>query len=306
MSGITGFIGNNLNAYLQNKYIVNGVSRQKSRERNIISYEALTVESLNGFYSFIHLAGKAHDLKKTASNNEYYEINTELTKKLFDKFLKSESKIFIFMSSVKAVADKVETVLTEQTTPNPQTPYGISKRAAEAYILSKKLSKNKRVYILRPCMVHGPNNKGNLNLLYKIIQNNIPYPLGAFENKRSFLSVKNLCYVVDKLIESKPESGIYNLADDKSISTNSLVEHIGCSIDKKVIIIKVPISIIRLIARCGDYLHLSLNTEKLVKLTENYVVSNNKIKQVLNIEMPLSIEQGITQTIKSFDNENRD
>src|SRR5690606_40901886 len=63
------------------------------------------------------------------------------------------------------------------------------KLMAEEYILSKPLPDNKRVYIIRPCMIHGPGNQGNLNLLYKVVEKGIPWPLAAFENKRSFLSI---------------------------------------------------------------------------------------------------------------------
>ena len=84
---------------------------------------------------------------------------------MFDQFLKSDCETFIYMSSVKAVVDQADGILTENVKPNPITVYGKSKLAAEEYILSRKNLKNKRVYILRPCMIHGPNNKGNLNLL---------------------------------------------------------------------------------------------------------------------------------------------
>ncbi|MGK4422647.1 hypothetical protein ACSLVQ_30785, partial [Klebsiella pneumoniae] len=72
------------------------------------------------------------------------------------------------------------------------THYGKSKLLSEQFILSQDIPKGKRVYILRPCMIHGPNNKGNLNLLYEIVKKRIPWPLGMFKNKRSFCSIDNL------------------------------------------------------------------------------------------------------------------
>ena len=169
----------------------------------------------------IHLAGKAHDLKNTTSSQVYYDVNTELTKKVFDAFLASDAKVFINLSSVKAVADAVDGELTEQHHPNPVTHYGKSKLLAEQYIFSKEIPVGKRVYILRPCMIHGPGNKGNLNLLYKLVSKNIPWPLGAFENKRSFCSLDNLLFIFKELIEREDiPSGIYNVADDEPLSTN--------------------------------------------------------------------------------------
>lgn len=297
ISGITGFVGGNLKTHFKNKFFIKGISRQKNNEKNIISYKELNTETLNSFYSFIHLAGKAHDLKKVSDDNEYYSANTDLTKEIFDKFLISECKIFIFMSSVKAVADSIEGELNEATPPCPKTVYGKSKYEAEKYLVSKEIPEGKYIYILRPCMIHGPNNKGNLNLLFNPIKKRIPYPLGAYENKRSFLSVDNLCFAIEMLIEKKPKSGIYNVADNIPISTKELVS----IIDKNSKILNLPKSLTKVIARIGDILSLPLNSERLEKLTENYQVSNRKLIKAIGKDLPLTTYQGIEKTIKSFD-----
>ena len=100
------------------------------------------------------------------------------------------------LSSVKAAADEINGELTEEIIPKPSTHYGKSKLLAEEYILSKVLPPGKRVYIIRPCMIHGPGNKGNLNLLYQLVRKNVPWPLASFDNKRSFCSIENLCFVI--------------------------------------------------------------------------------------------------------------
>lgn len=293
-------MGGNLKTYLGSAYTVLGLSRQASRDENIESYDTLSVEDLDNSNAFVHLAGKAHDLKNVSDDDVYFQVNTELTKSLFDKFLESKCEVFIFMSSVKAAADTVEDKLDEEVIPNPKTVYGKSKLAAESYILSKETPSSKKVYILRPCMIHGPNNKGNLNLLFSIINKGIPYPLGSFNNQRSFLSVDNLSFVIQQLIEKKPASGIYNVADDEAISTNTLVGIIGEAIVKKARVLSVPQSLIKLVAKAGDILPSPLTTECLQKLTENYVVSNNKIKSAIKQELPLSTKEGIKKTIRSF------
>ena len=301
ISGITGFVGKNLKEYLKGKYNTAGISRNSDTKENVISYHELTSEYLNDITAFVHLAGKAHDLKKTSNDDEYFEVNTELTKTVFDTFLESKCEVFIYMSSVKAAADTVEGVLTEEVEPKPVTAYGKSKLAAETYILSKKIPANKRVYILRPCMIHGPDNKGNLNLLYGFVSKGIPYPFGKYENKRSFVSVENLCFIIQELIENKNiESGIYNIADDKSISTNELVSIIAKTIGKKDKILKTPKSLVSILAKMGDFIPIPINSERVQKLTENYEVSNNKIINALQKKLPLSTREGIEKTIKSF------
>ena len=292
ITGATGFVGSNLTTYLE-------------KENNDLQMASVRYFPEQKFDftedAIIHLAGKAHDLKKVSQPLDYYQSNFELTKQLFDSFLNSDTEVFIFMSSVKACADKVEGVLIESNNSDPKTHYGISKLQAEQYILSKTLPVEKRVYIIRPCMIHGPGNKGNLNLLYQIVNKGLPWPLGAFNNQRSFLSIENLCFTINELLQNKDKpNGIYQVADDESISTNELIEIIGASLGKKSKILKIPSWIISKTANLGDYLHLPLNSERLEKLTENYVVSNEKIKKALKTELPISTKQGLSITIESF------
>ena len=150
-------------------------------------------------------------------------------------------------------------------------------------------------------MIHGPGNKGNLNLLYKLVQKGLPWPLGAFENKRSFTSIDNLSYIINQLIEKDIEPGIYKVADDEALSTNELIRLIALAQKRKPRIWNISKKMISLSARIGDVLHLPLNSERLKKLTESYLVSNQKIKKALGIEkMPVKAEEGMKKTFESF------
>ena len=291
ITGATGFVGTNLQEYLKTAHEVFSMSvRYQPNQELIVNSDAI-----------IHLAGKAHDLKKVSNPQDYYEANFELTKQLFDAFLTSEAAVFIFMSTVKAVADEVQGVLKEEEIPNPKTHYGIAKRLAEEYILSQELPKGKRVYILRPCMIHGPGNKGNLNLLYQLVAKGLPWPLGAFENQRSFLSVENLCFVIKELLENQTiPSGIYNVADDAELSTNELIQLLGDSLGKSTRIWSLSQNVIRSMAKVGDVLPLPLNSERLQKLTESYVVSNTKIVEAMGKSLPVSSREGVRRTFESF------
>lgn len=291
ITGVSGFVGKNLVPYLTESKV-----EVTSLHRN----ELVLDVNLANIGAIIHLAGKAHDLKKTSNPGEYYKVNFELTKKLYDAFLNSDATKFIFISSVKAVADIVDGVLTEDVLPNPITDYGKSKLMAEQYIQSKSLPEGKSYYILRPCMIHGPGNKGNLNLLHSFVKKGIPYPLAAFENNRSFLSVQNLCFIIDQLLKNDIKSGVYNVADDEELSTNEVVHILGLSLKRSPRLWSIPVTLIKAMAKMGDLFKLPLNTERLNKLTENYVVSNKKIKKTLGKELPLSAKDGLTLTAKFF------
>jgi len=207
---------------------------------------------------------------------------------------------------VKAAADSVDgEFLTEDVIPAPVGPYGESKIKAEEYILGileRCPLQSKQVYILRPCMIHGPGNKGNLNLLYSIVKKGIPWPLGAFENRRSFTSIDNLCFVVDGLLNKNVPTGIYHMGDDEALSTNELIAVMCDAMGQDAHIWKINRLFMEGVATIGTWLHLPLNKERLRKLTENYVVSNAKIKAALGIEhMPVRAEEGLKKTIRSFE-----
>ncbi len=303
VTGVTGFVGNNLIPYLSAKGIDSlGVSRHKTGIDSMIGYDELTQDLVNnnGVSAFIHLAGKAHDIRKGVTKDEYLQANTQLTQQVYDVFIQSHASVFIYMSSVKAVTDHATHPVTEETDQDPQTFYGISKQMAEIYINSKT-ELGKRTFILRPCMIHGPGNKGNLNLLYRIAQAGLPFPLAAFSNKRSFLSVENLCFIISELLlRTDIPSGIYNIADNEPLSTNQVMEIINKALLKKNKLWRVDTNIIRMIAKIGDWIPLPLDSERLHKLTQDYIVDNRKILAALKKPLPLDVVNGLRKTIQSF------
>ncbi len=305
ITGSHGFVGTNLIEVL-------------SGEHEIIRWDIRTDEVLPECDAVIHLAGKAHDTRNTTQEDEYFKVNTELTKKIYDKFLRSETKKFIFFSSIKAKDN--------------DTPYARSKYLAEQYILSHTNSlisrvwrcevtdstdyykghaeiaesaeyktntdftdyTDKKVYILRPCMIHGKGVKGNLPLLFKFVKKGWPWPLAAFENQRSYASMGNVIYVVSELLGKDVASGTYNICDDEPVSTNDLIRLMSENLGHETKMLNIPKPIVRFAAKIGDTLHLPLNTERLRKLTGDYIVDNSKIKYALGINhMPVKAMDGL-------------
>lgn len=287
ITGSSGFVGRNLIDFLSIKF-------------DFVLFDKKNF-SIDGCETVLHLAGEAHDLKNVLNPSNYYINNTDLTIKIFNEFLASSAKVFITLSSVKAVVDYIDGELDENFLSNPSTHYGISKKLAEDFILSQDVPFDKRVYILRPSMIHGKGNKGNLNLLYQFASTGIPWPLGSFENHRSFCSIDNLLFVVAELVSRVDvPSGVYNICDDVPLSTNQIVSMISQSVGKPILIWKIPKRIIFLVAKIGDFFKLGINSERLTKLTQNFIVSNNKIKTVLGKELPIDSSTGMRNTINSF------
>jgi len=298
LTGASGYVGSSLWGLLQDDFRFAGLSRRPVGD--MISYAEL--DHLPPVDAVIHLAGMAHDVSGYASEQTYREANVDLTRRIFDDFLRSEARTFIFFSSVLAAADELPhgAVLTEAHPARPQSVYGRSKREAEEYLLQPLTEHpDKRVIILRPAMIYGPGNKGNMNLLVDLVKRRWPWPLGAFDNRRSFASIQNVAFAVKGILTGPVPSGIYHLADDEALSTNELVRLIAKSLGHKPWIWKLPRPLIRLAARLGDFLPLPLNSQRLRKLTGSFVVSNDKLKAALETEhMPASIRQAMLQTLE--------
>ena len=311
ITGVHGFVGSNLVKDLSKEHTIYGldiICPIKDGIRYTFSWDYLDREDgIPEVDAIIHLAGKAHDTKNQSAADVYFKVNTDLTKKIFDYFcVHPNIKKFVFFSTAKAAADRVDGILTEDVVPSPVGPYGESKIAAEKYILNTMKTspdefKDRGVYIFRPCMIHGPGNKGNLNLLYGVVKKGIPWPLGAFENRRTFTSIENICFAVNGVLTQNVDSGIYNMGDDEALSTNELIEEICKSLGKKAHIWKLPKILMNGVAKVGGWLHLPLNPERLRKLTENYVSSNEKIKKALGIDkLPVDARKGLKVTLDSF------
>ena len=280
ITGAYGFVGTNLCKYLAEKGHECLALDIPAAKRDGVPYASFytwdELDKLPVVDAVVHLAGKAHDLQKVASEQSYFDINVGLTEKIFAA---AKTTRFIYFSSSKADANG--------------NAYGRSKLAAEQFL-------NGRAIVLRPAMIHGPGNKGNLNLLWGIARRGLPWPLAAFENKRSFTSIANICAAVEALCE-RGENGIYPIADDEMISTNRLIELIAETCGKRAKLWRVPKGVMRMVAKIGDVLHLPLNTERIVKLTEDSFVNNSHLKSQLGWKrMPIRAEEGLRRTLRSF------
>lgn len=304
ITGVSGFIGSNLVRYFnsQHNFLIFGHSRDGKRAaiqfvnanvEMIATYSAAILDERK-IDTIIHLAGIAHDMSNKYQSEDYDRVNYENTKALFDVFVKSGATKFVFLSSIKAVVDISSFPADESVQPAPTTDYGKSKQKAEKYLLSNPLVGKKKVYILRPCIIHGLGNKGNLNLLYRYAKTGMPFPFGSFENQRSFLSIDNLNFIMQSFIEKDIPSGIFHVADDGYISTKELYRVIAVEIGKTPRVWNFPVGLIRLLFSVFG------KRTMLNKLTEDMLVSNKKISQYIPSPLPLEIQEGLKKTIKSF------
>ena len=304
ITGVHGFVGSNLVKELSGQHQIYGLDIIRPEKEGIKkTFLWDEINKLPEIDVIIHLAAIVHDFNRKTDRNDVFAVNVGLTKRIFDHFLNSNAHKFIFFSSVAICGNNVgNSILTESSVPDPKGLYGESKIMAEEYILSHINDiPEKNVIILRPSMIYGEGNKGNLNLLYNIVSRGFPWPLGAFDNKRSFTSVENLKYIISRIISTDIPNGIYNVSDDDPLSTNRIVSLIYRELGLPERIWKLPKWLMKVLAKAGDILNMPLNSERLTKLTGNFVVSNKKLKKALGFEkMPISSIDGMTKTIKYF------
>jgi nucleoside-diphosphate-sugar epimerase len=288
ITGSTGFVGSHLKSYFKGIYNLTLPSR----------YELTSDILFDGIDVVIHLAGKAHDTNDIGDFEDYHNSNTQLTNRLFDKFLISDTSVFIFMSSILVVSPSSKVSLTEEMTPNPLSPYARSKYESELYISNSNLPQGKRFYILRPPLVYGKGNKGNLILLYDFIKKIPFWPLGNYASSRSFCDIRNISFVIQEMIRNqKIDNGIYHIADNQVYDLSHLYTSISLLVGKKPRIIDFPTFIVQSICILGSILKFSFNLNRLRKLTSSLLVSNTKVKAALHSDLPYGSMDDLLQSL---------
>lgn len=168
-----------------------------------------------------HVAGIAHVNADPKMEPLYYKVNCNLTIEVAKHAKAAGVRLFIFMSSQivfhESQSLKAE-VLTAETKPVPNGFYGNSKLQAEngLWNLVKNQKENStrsqggnqmKICILRPCMIYGPNAKGNFSRLAKLACKTPVFP--EWHNKRSMLYIDNLAEFVKQAIERELEGTFY-------------------------------------------------------------------------------------------------
>jgi len=177
----------------------------------------------------VHCAALVHQ-KVEYPYEKYYEINVEYPVKLAKLAKKNGVKQFVFISTI-AVYGQDKEILDENSTCNPITPYGKSKLEAEKELLELN-SEDFMISIIRPPIFYGKDAPGNIDSLVKLVKKVPTVPLGGIENKRSFISIQNLCHLINEVLVQR-KSGIFLACDDEPLSTSRLIELIAKNLDKK-------------------------------------------------------------------------
>lgn len=276
ITGTNGYLGSNFLNLHKNKFTFKKFSLLTQKLEDI---------KFNEIDIILHCAALVHQ-KVEHSYAKYHEINVDYPLKLAKLAKQNGVKQFVFISTIAVYGEDKEK-LDENTLYEPITPYGKSKLEAEKKLLELN-DDNFLVSIIRPPMIYGKNAPGNIDSLIKLVKKLPVLPLGKIENKRTFISIQNLCYIIDEII-TQQKNGIFLASDDEPLSTSKLIELIAKNLDKKIYLIKIPFF---------ESLLKTLKPSFHKRLYGSLEVDNTLTKEKLNLKNPYSVEDGIRLMIK--------
>jgi nucleoside-diphosphate-sugar epimerase len=306
ITGATGFVGSALCQHLeQSEHTVYGVVRSSNAELPPF-VKPILVSSISDLCDHpilpqidvvIHLAARVHQMNDTAADplSEFRAVNTEATKSLAIAAAAAGVKRFVYLSSIKVNGDGQAAPYTERSQPQPVDAYGISKWEAECTLNDIAATTDLEIVILRPPLVYGAGVKANFLNLMKLVKLGIPLPLGGIHNQRSLVYVGNLVDAIATCATHPQAVGqTFLVSDSTDVSTPELVRKISESMGKPIRLVPIsPVLLTNLARILGK-------TAALDRLFGSLTIDSSKLRQTLNWQPPFSLEQGLKQTARGF------
>lgn len=304
LTGATGFVGRGLCERLAREATWEVTGLVRGANRDLPPYvRAVRVDDLaradlggvlTGVDAVVHLAARVHVLYDTSADSlaEFRQQNVAATLSVARQAAAAGVKRLIFLSSAKVHGECGR--FSELDVPAPQDAYGISKLEAEI-ALRELASSSFAIVIVRAPLVYGPGVKANFRALARAVARGWPLPLGAVDNRRSFVARDNL---VDFLIRCVTHPAAANetflVSDGEDLSTAELVRRLGRAMGRPVRLLAVPPAILRAGAALLGQRDLAL------RLLGSLQLDIAKSRDVLHWAPPLSIDDGLRQTVEKI------
>jgi len=285
ITGANGFIGNALTAYM---------THQGHHITPLQRSTVVTELQSNTYDCLIHLAGRAHVLHETASDayQAFKEVNVGYTLKIAQLAQQLQIKRFIFLSSIGVNGKYSDQPFTETDTPQPHNHYAQTKREAESALKAFFQNSKTELTIIRPPLVYGPNPKANFKALLSLCRSPLPLPLGAIHNRRSLVSIDNLCQFIELCCHHPAAAHqTFLISDDHDVSITELVTLIRQALHRAPWLVSIPTPALKVIfSLLGKR---NLNEQLLTDLQ----VDTTKAKQLLNWRPAISFDEGIKRAV---------
>jgi UDP-glucose 4-epimerase len=310
VTGANGFIGQYLCQSLnEHGYTIRVLSRHgDNRWPDEVSLDLSStnwpVNPCEGIDVVFHLAGKAHALVEVVQDaEEYWRINTEGTRKLLEAAQQAKVKCLVFVSSVKAVGDCDRQPMDETVSVAADTAYGQSKYAAEQLVLYGGYVPHP--VVIRPCMVYGNSDKGNLPRMIKAIRRGVFPALPELHNRRSMLHVEDLVDATLLAAKTSEAAGqIYIVSDGQHYSTREIYDWIRIAWGKSPSSLSVPVGLMQALAKVGDGIgrlrgrRFFFDSDALDKLVGSAWYSSAKIEHELGFKPIHDLQSSLYEIVR--------
>jgi UDP-glucose 4-epimerase len=306
VTGANGFVGNVLCQQLVTEgFKVRGAYRTKttadSCPNNIekvivgeINSNTDWQEALQDVNIIIHLAARVHVMQETETDplSAFEAVNTLGTLNLAEQAASSGIKRLIFLSTIKVNGDQTEKVYSASDVVNPSDPYALSKWHAEQGLQAIRKKSGMEIVIIRPPLVYGPQVKGNFLRLIKLINKGLPIPLSSVKNKRSMVSIDNLCDLIKTcLVHAKADGEVFLVSDGHDLSTPELIRLISNALQKSARLLPFPVHWLYFFAS------LVHKRQEVERLCGSLLVEIKKNQEILNWQPPFTVSEGIRKTV---------
>ncbi len=311
VTGATGFVGKTLCATLAEQgYRVRAALRAEQPVPTCVSETTVVGDigastvwdaALDGVDAIVHLAARAHVLNDSSENADLYlEANARGTGRLAEAAAKEGIQRFVFLSSIKVNGeDSSHGAYTALDQPRPGDAYGTSKWLAEKSLAEVTRTTGMKVAVVRSPLVYGPGVRANFLRLMRWVDGRWPLPLGAIANRRSIVSVWNLCSLLAELLENSSAAGTWMVSDGDDLSTPELIRRIGRSMGRHVRLLSVPVGLLRTVGR------LAGRDAEMARLCGSLVVDISQTRLMLGWSPPVPTDEALARTVEWYRSQER-
>jgi len=255
-------------------------------------------QPLRGVDCVVHLAARAHVMRERARDPDsaYFRSNVLTTRHIAAQAALADVRRLVFVSSVKVLGEATDGCpFRESDTPAPADAYGRSKLAAENALREVAATTGLETVVIRPPLVYGPGVKANFRNLMAAVARGLPLPLASIDNRRSIVSLWNLCDLIVRCIGQGAAAGeTFLVADGRDLSTPELVRSLGCALGRRARLFPVAPILLRIGGR------LLGRGDQMERLIRSLQVDASKAARLLGWEPPLSTQEGLARTARWY------
>lgn len=312
VTGATGFVGAILCDVLTRRgYTVRAATRVDGPLPDFVG-EAVVVgdiganthwgDALAGVDLIVHTAARAHVLNDAACNTVYVETNAHGTRRLAACAAESGTRRFVYLSSIKVNGEETTSrPYTSQDPPGPRDSYGTSKWLGEKYLLDVVARSGMEAAIVRSPLVYGSGVRANFLRLLHWIDKGRPLPFGAVRNRRSLVSVWNLCDLLTQLLTHPLAPGrTWMVSDGDDLSTPELIQRIARAMNRRVSMPRIPVALMRTLGVLAGRAAL------INRMCGSLTVDITQTRRKLDWSPPMSVDEALARTVSWYFSERQE